>query len=90
MSQSIIRNHDSAGDPRTTAHEIARVAHAEPSSWIRFCRRLLSALWQRRPRFDVESMYARDPRDSPTPNPTRPTSLSGKLVADIWLLNSKL
>ncbi|MEO8395457.1 MAG: hypothetical protein ABI700_20860 [Chloroflexota bacterium] len=88
MSQSIPRKNNSADNTRD--QELTQAAHDQTPKLIRVGRMLLLALWQRRPHWDVESMYRRDERELTSPDPTKPTSLSGKLVADIWLLNSKL
>jgi hypothetical protein len=67
----------------------AAPVYAEPSKRFVIWRRLIANLWQRLPRFDAESMYKRDERDLPSPDPRKPTSLSARQIADIWLLNSK-
>ena len=87
MSQSIIRNPD--GTTRISEDEITQAAHAKTSKWLRLGRTMLASFW-RRLGLDIEAAYARDPRELTQPDPFKPTSLTGKQIADIWLLNSKL
>ena len=82
-SKASIYNKPHAGDDK-----IASPTAAEASPLLRLCRRLVAALW-RQLCLHIESAYIHDPRELSPVNPLRPTSLGGKQIADIWLLNSK-
>jgi hypothetical protein len=92
MFQSTTPNIDDMGVAVNTCQiedEITSLAHTKPVNLIGICQTLIASLWQRRPRYDIESMYNRDGQALTSPDPLKPTSLSGKQIADIWLLNSK-
>jgi hypothetical protein len=80
---------DNQLDLRADQEEILTLAQDEPARWPRLCRVLLTSLWQLRPRWNIEAMYPRDPRELTEAHLFKPTSLSRRLIADIWMLNSK-
>ena len=65
--------------PLTSTEEVVKQGQFE--KFFAWLKRLFS--------WDVEAMYKFDERDVPALNPSKPTSLDGRLVADIWMLNSK-
>jgi hypothetical protein len=89
MSQTIIHNNNSNRTTRISEEPTTNGAQAKPTNWISTGRMALASYWRRICR-DIDSRCYPVERKLTPPDPSKPTSLSGKLVADIWLLNSKL
>jgi hypothetical protein len=81
MSQSIISNNKSNRTTCTSEKPI--------TNWISTGRMAMASYWRRICQ-DIDSRCYPVERKLTPPDLSKPTSLSGKLVADIWLLNSKL
>jgi len=88
MSQPIIHNNNSHRTTRTSEESITHCAQAKPSNWISTGRMAMASYWRRICR-DIDSRCYPVERKLTPPDPSKPTSLSGKVVADMWLLNSK-
>jgi hypothetical protein len=88
MSQSIIRNSNSQRNGQSNEERIIDRVQVKPSNWIGHGRTVIARLWQRFCH-DLDSRCYPVEREVTSPDPFRPTSLSGKQIADIWLLNSK-